>query len=252
MFSSIFTTFFYNPLYNGLVFLISIVPLADVGIAIIVLTIFVKLILFPISKKAVRTQMKMKKLEPELNSIKKKYEKNKQAQSKRMMELYKENNINPFSGFLLILIQFPVIIALYWVFYKGGLPVINVDLLYNFVSLPEAVNMNFIGLVDMSGKSALLALMVGVTQYYQIKFSLPELKERTSDPSLKEDLARSLNLQMRYMMPIMIMVFSYIFSAAIALYFLTSNIFAIGQEIYIRKNVKEKEESALKEDKITT
>ena len=70
--AAFFHTFFYNPLYNGLIFLIDIVPLADVGIAIILLTIVVKLILFPLSKKAVRTQLIMRTVEPELNKLKEK------------------------------------------------------------------------------------------------------------------------------------------------------------------------------------
>lgn len=239
--SGLFNTLVYNPIYNGLVFLIGVAPLFDVGIAIIGITILVKLVLFPLSKTMVRTQILMKKLEPELNKLKKKYEKDKQQQAKKMMDLYKENNINPFSGFILILIQLPIIIGLYWVFYKGGLPDIDVSLLYSFISEPMEVNMNFLGLIDMSSRSLLLAGLAGITQFIQINYSMPALGARKDNPSLKEDMARSFQLQMRYMMPVMIAVFAYVISAAIALYWVTSNLFGIGQEIYMRKHVKNKE-----------
>ena len=100
MISNIFHIFFYDPIYNGLIFLIGVVPYGDVGIAIITLTIIVKLILFPLSKKAVRTQMIMKRLEPELNKIKENHKKDKQLQAQKVMDLYKQNDINPFFLYL--------------------------------------------------------------------------------------------------------------------------------------------------------
>lgn len=240
MFSTFWHTVFYDPIYNGLVFLIDIIPSADVGIAIVVLTILVKLVLFPLSVKAVKTQIVMKQIEPELKELKEKHANDKQQQAKKMMTLYKENDINPFSGILLIFIQLPVIFALYWIFFRGGLPEINTELLYAFIKAPLEVNMIFLGIVDMAGKSFLFAALAGITQYIQIRLTLPPAKERTENATLKEDLARSFQLQMRYVMPIMIFAFAYFISAAIALYWFTSNLFTVGQEIFIRKRVREK------------
>ena len=249
--AAFFNTFFYNPLYNGLIFLIDIVPLADVGIAIIILTIVVKLILFPLSKKAVRTQLIMRAIEPELNALKEKY-KDKQEQARQTMALYKEKGVNPFSGFLLILIQIPVIFALYWVFLKGGLPEINMDILYSFTPIPDSINMNFLGLIDVSTKSIIFALFAGITQYFQIKYSLPPLKARSGKNSIKDDLARSFHIQMRYVMPIIVFSIAYAISAAVAIYWTTSNLFAIGQEIYVRRNIKNKHEEKLASDSTAT
>ena len=245
MFKTIWHTFIYDPIYNGLIYIIDLLPSADVGIAIIIITIIVKFVIFPLSIKAVRTQIIMKRLEPELNELKKKYEKDKQQQAQKMMLLYKENDINPFSGILLIFIQLPIIFALYWIFFRGGLPGINEDLLYSFVNAPREVNMMFVGIVDMAGRSFIFAALAGITQFVQIKLSLPPPKERTNDASLKDDLARSFQLQMRYVMPIMIFAFAYFISAAIALYWFTSNLFTIGQEIFIRKRVRGSENVAL-------
>jgi YidC/Oxa1 family membrane protein insertase len=228
----------YQPLYNGLVFLIGILPGADVGLAVLVLTILVKLALFPLSEKAVSTQLLMKLHEPELNDIKLKYKNDKEGQAKAVLNFYREHKINPFSSFLVLLIQMPIIISLYYVFYKGGLPNINHDLLYSFIKLPSEVNMHFLGLMDIGSKSFLFAVLVAASQFFQMKLSVPALpprdKKQTST-SMKNELARSMNVQMRYVMPIFVGFIAYNISGAVGLYWTTSNIFAIGQELYMRK-----------------
>lgn len=244
MISGIFNTVFFNPIYNGLIFLLDTVPFIDVGIAVILVTVIVKLILFPFSLKMVKTQLAVKQLEPEITKLKETHKNDKQEQARQTMALYKERGVNPFSGFLLILVQIPVIFGLYWVFLRGGLPEINMDILYSFVSAPEKINMNFLGLIDVSAKSAVLAIFAGATQYFQIKYSLPPMKARKEgNASLKEDLARSFHIQMRYVMPVIVFGIAYAISAAVALYWTTSNLFAIGQEIYVRKKIKNRHES---------
>jgi len=134
MLSFLFNTLIYNPLYNALVFILDVLPAIDVGIAVILLTIIVKLILFPLSRKAVHTQIELRALAPELESIKKQHKDNPQQQAQLTMKMYKEHGINPFSGFLLIFVQLPVIFALYFIFLRGGLPDINIDILYPFLN----------------------------------------------------------------------------------------------------------------------
>ena len=241
MISVVWNTVFFNPIYNGLIFLLDVVPFIDVGIAVILVTVIVKLILFPFSLKMVKTQLAVKALEPEITKLKETHKDDKQEQAKQTMALYKERGVNPFSGFLLILVQIPVIFGLYWVFLRGGLPEINMDILYSFISAPEKINMNFLGLIDVAKKSVFLALLAGGTQYFQIKYSLPPMKARQEGKaSLKEDLARSFHIQMRYVMPIIVFSIAYAISAAVAIYWTTSNLFAIGQEIYVRKTIKNK------------
>ncbi len=231
----------FEPLYNGLIFLISVVPFADVGIAVITLTILVKLLLFPLSIKMVKTQLAVRELEPELKKIKEKYKDDQPEQARKTMSLYKERGVNPFTGILLLIIQLPIIFSLYFVFFRGGFPDVRMDILYSFVKVPETVNMMFLGILDVGGKSMFLAVLTGATQFYQMRLSLPPMKPRGSGPqTLKEDLARSFNIQMRYIMPLVIAGVAYVFSAAVALYWTTSNLFAIGQEIYVRKRIKNK------------
>lgn len=240
MFLSLFHTVVYDPLYNALVFLISIVPGADVGIAVILLTVFVKLLLFPLAHKVARTQVVIKRIQPQLDALKEKFKNNKQEQTLKTLALYKENRINPFFGFLVILIQLPIILGLYWVFYKGGLPVINMDLLYSFVNGSVIPNMTFIGITDMAAKSLVLALLAGVTQFINMRIIMPSAPKKKEDgkASIKDDIARSMHVQMKYVMPIIITVVAYTISSAVALYWVTSNIFSIGQELFVRRNVR--------------
>ncbi|PCI28835.1 hypothetical protein COB52_03120 [Candidatus Kaiserbacteria bacterium] len=235
MIGTAFNALVFNPLYNGLIFLISVVPYADVGIAVILLTIAVKVILFPLAIKVSHMQIRMKEIAPKMEELKEQYKDDKQEQTVKMMALYKDNNVRPFLSLLVVFIQLPIILGLYWVFFRGGLPEVNIELLYSFISIPEMVNMQFIGIVDMGGRSIVLALMAGITQFIHSSYALPKPKPRSENPTMKEDLARSFHLQMKYVMPIVVVGISYTISAAIALYWLTSNIFSIGQEIFIRR-----------------
>src|SRR3989344_4206740 len=141
MLNALWNNFLYEPLYNALVFLVSIVPGGDVGIALIILTILVKLVLFPLTKKSIISQARLKQLEPEINKIKKS-ESSKEAQAKKTMELYKVNKVNPFSGCLTILMHIPIIIALYYVFLKGL--TFDHDAVYSFLKFPQSINMKFL------------------------------------------------------------------------------------------------------------
>lgn len=238
--SYIFHLFFYNPLYNGLIVFLSWLPHPDVGLAVILFTIFIKLALFPLSKQAVRTQMEIKEIEPELAQIKEKYKDDREKQAKETMALYQKKGINPFSSFFLVLIQAPIIFALYFIFLKGGLPLIDGKLLYSFVkSLSSSVvpNMHFLGLYDVSKPQIVLGILAGISQFVQVQFSIPPVK-KVDKPNFKDDLARSMNIQMRYILPVFIFLLSLKLSGAVTLYWITGNLFTIAQEMYMRKTIK--------------
>jgi YidC/Oxa1 family membrane protein insertase len=233
----LYTVLIYNPLYNGLIFLANLLPFLDAGVIIILFTIIVKLILFPLSKKAVRTQAMMKLVEPELKAIKEKYKDNKQEQAVQTMKLYKEKQVNPFSSILLLLIQLPIIFALYRIFYSTGFQSVDTSILYSFVKVPPAIDTLFLGLMDVTKKSAVLAVCAAVSQYFQISLSTPKLGKRQENAALHEDFARSMHVQMKYIMPVMILFISYHAAGALAIYWTTSNLFMIGQELFIRKQM---------------
>ena len=242
----IWHTFFFDPIYNSLVFFIDVVPGGDLGIAIVCTVILVKTIILPVSLKAVRTQLAMRELEPKLSKIKEDYKDKREIQAMKTMELFKEAKVNPFSSVLLLFVQIPIVIALYFSVYSGGgvkLPLINAALLYSFVPTPEVVNMVFLGFMDIAAKSLPLAFLAGITQYIHTNLSLPPAKPRDpkAEPNFKDDFARSMQLQMRYVMPVLILVVAYTISAAIALYFVISNVMAIAQEYVVRhKGLKQK------------
>ena len=240
MWSTIWYTFFMDPVYNSLVFFIDLLPSEDVGVAIVLTVVFIKIIILPLSIKVTKMQAVMRELDPKIKELKKTIT-DRQEQAKAMMELYKTEGINPFASIFLLLIQFPIIIALYLaVSGVGGvaLPEINTDLLYAFIPIPDNPSMFMFGLFDITRKSVVLAVLAGVTQALHVHLSMPKLepKKEDAEPDLKEDFARSMQLQMRYVMPIIITIVAYTLSAAIALYFTVSNLMAIAQEFVIRKH----------------
>ncbi len=237
-----FHTLFYDPIYNLLVYVIDLIPGGDVGLATIIVTCVVKIILFPLSKKATKTQLKMKQLEPELAKIKEQYGSNREEFGRKTLEFYRKNELNPFASFFLILIQLPIIIALAYIFISGGLPLIKTELLYSFITVPSTVSTLFFGLVDVSKTSLILSILAGLAQFVQIRYSVPAYtppaEGSKNKSTLGDDFARSMNVQMRYVMPIFMFVVCLTVSGAVALYWITGSLFAIGQELYFRNTIK--------------
>ena len=233
MIKSFFVAAFFQPLYNILVVLTDILPGHDIGLAIILLTILVRLGLFPLYHKSTKTQAKLKEIEPELKALKEKHQ-DREAQAKAMMELYKNHGINPFSGFMLLLIQLPIILSLYYVF-RDSLDM-HLDLVYSFVTFPQITSSMFLGWLDITGKSLAMAVLVGVTQFIQMQLALPALPKKTGNKeSFGDDLSRSMQLQMKYFLPVMIIFIARSLPIAISLYWITSNIFSIGHELIVKK-----------------
>lgn len=240
--SYIFNTFFYDPLYNGLILVLSWLPSPDVGTAVILFTLLVKFVLFPLSKKAVKTQLRLREVEPQLNALKEKYKDNREKQALEMLALYKNNGINPFSGILLAFIQLPIVFALYYIFLKGGLPEVNVNLLYSFVRdafvhISSPLNMHFLGYFDISKPQWILATIAGIGQFVQIQLSIPKLA-KVEKPTFKDDLAQNMNTSIRYVLPVFIFIISLTLSGAVALYFIAGSVFTIAQELYLKKTLK--------------
>lgn len=243
---ALWNTIFYEPIYNALIFIINTVTLGDIGFAVILLTLLIKFILSPLTKKSIKSQLLMKKMEPELKQIKKDYP-DKQEQAKKTFELYKKHGTNPFSGCLVILLQLPVIFALYFVFYKG-LANLESGPLYSFIQTPSLLHPNFLGLIDMGGKSIVLALLAGVSQFIQGYLASP-IKPKsepthvgaTPEPkTFQEQMADSMQINIKYVLPVFVAFIAYQISAAVALYWIVSNIFTIVQEWHIRRSFMKK------------
>lgn len=233
--SYLYHTFFFDPLYNSLMVLFKVLPWADAGIIVIILTILVRLVLFPLSRKAVFTQVKMGEIGPELEQIKERYKDKPEEQARQTLSLYKNNGINPFSGILVILIQLPLIFSLYQIFLH--FPEVKTELLYSFVTAPALVNTVFLGLIDISHKSLIIAFLAALSTFFQLQVTS---KNQTTPKgnSFGDNLTRSMQTQMKYLLPIIVLFISYKISGVIALYWLTTNLFSIGQELFVRNQIK--------------
>lgn len=241
-----YNTLIVKPLYNGLVILMDLLPWIDVGIAVIIFTIIVKLALFHLSKSSLLTQIRMKEIEPEANKIRAQYP-DRQAQALKIMELYRSRGIKPFAGVLLLFIQLPILLAMLSVFYKI-IPSIHPELLYSFVSVPTVKTM-FLGLIDLTQKSFLLSVLVGIAQFVQLHFSLaskqfkPDTAPKDASGTPPLDFAASMNAQMKYMMPLLAFASVYWIipsrfpqaASIIALYWIVSAVFTLAQELVIRR-----------------
>lgn len=241
MFQSI-TSFFYiilyQPLFNSLVWLYNSAPGHDFGIAIILLTIIIKAILYPTSVKAVKSQRGLQKLQPQLLELQKKYKDDKEKQAKEIFDLYKREKINPFSGLFLALIQIPILIALYQVFWNGLKVGELTKVLYSFVLNPGQINPMFLQLIDLSKPNMWLAVLAGIVQYIQTKMLLPQMAAPTTGKDKVPDFSQVMQKQMVYIFPVMTVVILISLPSALGLYWIISGVFSIIQQYYILKKSK--------------
>lgn len=243
--SSLWNTGFYQPIYNILIFIIDNITFGDVGFAIILVTLIVKLVLSPLTRKSIKSQILMKKMEPEIKQIKKNFP-NKEEQAKKTFELYKKYGTNPFSGCLVIILQLPVIFALYYVFYRGI--TIDSSLIYSFIQVPASLHTNFLGLIELGSQSIFLGVFAGVTQFIQGYLSAPikakkveivkEIGKVDEPKTFQEQLSDSMQMNVRYVLPVFIAFIAWKISAAVAIYWIVSNIFTIVQEWYISRQLE--------------
>lgn len=238
-----FQTLLTQPLYNGFIYLIGIAPGGDVGFAIIALTFIVRFLFYPVFAAQIRSTMGMQAMQGELEEIREKYKNNKEEQVKHMQGLYKKYNVNPLAFILSLFIQLPIFLALYYAFFHTALPKVNADLLYPFVANPAAVDIHFLGFLNLTQAHDIpLAIVVAVLQYLVMHFTL----SRTNKHAAKHISAEKLEAQklqqniMLYMMPAIIASITYSLPSAVGLYFVAGNIISLGQEWLIRHELDKK------------
>ncbi|MCX6786218.1 MAG: YidC/Oxa1 family membrane protein insertase [Candidatus Kaiserbacteria bacterium] len=236
MISSFFHIVFYNPIYNALVALVALAPKGDVGIAVIIITIVIRLILLPFSLSAARTQRAMKILEPRIKELKEKHKGNKEKEALETLALYKEARVNPFASILTVFIQIPVLLALYWVFRYEPFSIINTARLYAITPIPHVISLEFLGLISVTGKSIVLAVLAGVTQFLQAHAALSGTM-KPSDASKQGGFQQMMGMQLKYVFPFLIATISYTTSGAVALYFITTNLVGVVQEWYVKRTI---------------
>lgn len=226
-----FNTLFVQPLFNALVALYEYVAFQDLGVAIILLTIAIRVVLYPLFYKSFHNQAVIQKIGPEIKKIQHDHKDNKETQARALLGLYRAHKVNPFSSFLLIIVQLPILIALYKVFLSGISPD-TLQNLYSFVTPPEQIGHLFINLIDLSKRSIIIVGLAAVFQYLHGRMALPK-SDSDSDPAPAAKMAK----QMVWIAPILTIVILFNLPAAVGLYWMTTSLFSIFQQIYINKQV---------------
>jgi YidC/Oxa1 family membrane protein insertase len=252
--SFLYTELIYRPLFNLLVFIYEFVG-QDVGVAIILLTVLVRLALYKVNSKAIKGQRELQEIQPEIKEIQRKYKEDKEKQAQKLMEIYQKRKINPFSGCLPLLIQFPIIMALYHVFLNGFRDESLLQL-YSFIPNPGHLNaLSFGGIVDLAVSNTFLAVLAAVLQFYQSKTLMARIdkkkegtgqkkeEEMTQEEKMQE-FAQSLSKNMMYTMPILTFFFAMSLPSGLALYWAVSTLFAIVQQYLIIRKRKGEQKAA--------
>lgn len=230
----LFNEIIYRPLFNALILIYDYLP--DMGVAVVLLTILVRIVLFPIFYKSAKDQAIMQKITPKIKEIQKSHKHDKEKQARALMELYREHKVNPLSGLALLLVQLPVLFALYGIA-SNGFAAESLNYLYASVSRPESLNNYFLGLIDLTKRDNFIIVLAALAQYFQGKISLPREKNNGS-ASLSP--AEAVGRQMVYVGPLLTFFFLYSLKlpAMVGLFWLTTTLFSIVQQIIINKRLK--------------
>lgn len=230
---ALFQTILYQPIFNGFVALYNLIP--DVGIVIILITILIKAILYPLTNASIKAQKSLTDLQPKLDAIKQEFKGNQQQLAQETMKLYKEHKVNPFGSCLPILVQLPIFIALYYVL-RGALTPNDFSSLYPFVKSPGTINAVSLGLVDLGKGNVILAVLAGAAQFWQAKmFSRKQPPKIAGAAAKDEGMAAMMNKQMLYVMPIMTVLISFQLPGGLALYWFFSTLLTGLQQVLLFK-----------------
>lgn len=233
-----FETLLIQPLYNGFVALVGVMPAGDMGLAIIALTFIMRAALYPVFTAALRTQMGLQAAQGELEVVNEKYKNNPEERMRKTRELFAKYNIRPLMGFAAIFIQFAVFIALYIALFREGFPNINTNLLYAFVNTPTTISTNFFGLVDLlKSHNVILTLVVALTQYITVRFTVARTAAASNLSPERVATQRMQQNMLLYAMPMLMAVVSFTFPSAFGLYLAVGNLISLGQEWLIRKHL---------------
>ncbi len=237
IFTQLWRGLFYRPIYNGLIFLTYVSPGHYLGIGIILLTIIIRTILLVPSQKALKSQKRMQDLQPKLDKIKEKYKGDQQKIAMETMATWKEAKVSPMGSCLPMLLQFPFLIALFYVI-QAGLNPDNTYLLYttyaNF-SIPD-INIHFLGLDLTKVNMYVLPIIVGGLQFIQMKMMMAKKKVKDKAPvkGMANEMAAATNM-MTYILPVMIAVFTASLPAGVGIYWGVSTLYGIVQQTFVNR-----------------
>lgn len=232
-FIKIFNLIFYQPLLNILILFYQYLPGQDFGLAIILLTILIRILFYPLTTKAIKSQKTLEDFQKKFQEIQKEYKDDKERQTREMMALYQKEKINPFSGLLPLIIQLPILLALYQVFRKG-LQVGEMANVYSFFPRPSQIDPYFFGILDLTRPYLIFAILAGISQFFQTKMITPKTgRTKTQLTQFSEMIQK----QTLYFFPIFTILILWRLPAAISLYWLTTTLFSIIQQYLIFKKL---------------
>lgn len=238
--SWIYSEVLFRPLFNLLVAITDFLPTHSVGMATILVTMIVRLILLPSAlhqaKHQQKNQGKMAALQKELKSIQQQHQGDSTKRAEATMALYRKAGVNPASGCLPLLIQLPILLALYRVFFTGLGPE-TFHYLYSFVPAPGQLQTAFLG-VDLSQPSLYLGVLAGAAQFIQMRFFNPTPPPSPGLDNSSEQMMVSMQKNMMYIFPVMTVFIALKLPAALALYWFTSTVLALGQQYIIKRVLK--------------
>ena len=236
-----FHAILYQPLFNLLIWLYNTIPGHDLGFAIIAISFLIRIVFWPLSRSSLKSQKALQDLQPKLDALKEQYKDDKEGLAKAMMELYKTEKVNPMSSCLPLLIQLPILWALYRVL-SDGMNIDSLINLYPFISRPESINLNFLGFVNLAEPHLVMAIIAGILQFIQTKMLMakrPPKKIRKEPGAKDEDMMAQMNQSMMYFMPVMTVVIGASLPGGLTLYWIIMNVFAILQQFLAFRKKKE-------------
>ena len=231
-------TLLYKPIFNTLIFFIFKLPGHSLGWGIIFLTLIIKLILLGPNQKALKSQKVMRNVQPQLDALKQKYKNEPQKLAQETMAIWKKHKVSPMGSCLPMLIQFPILIALFYVV-KDGLNVVGPNILYAPLQTFNLASINpvFLGIIDLTKVNIIvLPVIIGGLQFFQIRLSLGKTKSKALAKQNENPAMPMMNKMMQYFMPVMIAFFTASLPAAVGFYWGVSTLFGIGQQLVVNRS----------------
>ncbi|HOD97045.1 MAG TPA: YidC/Oxa1 family membrane protein insertase [Candidatus Paceibacterota bacterium] len=228
-----------QPILNLLILIYNILPWPDIGLATIILTVIIRLILAPFFHKSTKQQIMINRLQPAIQKIQKEYKDDKEKLAKAQLELYKKNKVNPFGNLAITLIQLPIMLAVYRVFLLGFGPEIIQNNLYSFISQPQTINTLFLGFINLNKANIFMAILAAVVQYLSTKLTMSSLKQskrHQKDQSPNQKMANALQKQMIFLGPVMTFIILVGLPSILGLYWIATTLFSIAQQWYVLKH----------------
>ncbi len=239
---ALFHTILYLPIFNLFVWLYNIIPGHDVGLVILAITILVRLILWPLTSASIKSQRALQDLQPKMAAIKLEYANDKQKQTQAIMEMYKNNKVNPMASCLPMLVQLPILIALYTVLQDGLNSKNLADSLYSFVNNPGVINQISLGFLNMANPNVVLAILAGAAQYFQAKTMMRKSPPVQAGAGAKDEaMMAMMNKQMLYLMPVMTVVIGFKLPGGLTLYWFFGTLLMVAQQMWLSKKIHPKD-----------